>query len=157
MLGKLAVLLMMFGETGIQSVCSGTENVSPISTINRTSTYDLYERLTGFGSQTFDDVSMYEGWYEDGIPHGSGTLSHQYGKVFHGKWVEGKRSGKSTLIFSDGTELTAEWNGSTIIDGKARTLFPDGSLYEGQYRGTQRHGYGEMRYASGFSYRGGVG
>ena len=68
------------------------------------------------------DDRKYKGEWQDGKPHGQGTMSmagacnDNDGRKYEGEWRDGKEHGKGTMSMADGRKYEGEWH-----DGK-----PDG-------------------------------
>lgn len=98
----------------------------------------------GKGVMYFDkDDALYEGYFKDGTMHGKGKLTY-LGRPY-------AASEKSDLITS--------FEGDYLFGkpcGRATILYYDGRKYEGQVKGWDPHGQGDM-YPKGWEYAGGSG
>ncbi|WP_456277538.1 MORN repeat-containing protein [Bacillus sp. AK128] len=77
------------------------------------------------GFYEWPDGTTYNGEFQNGEPHGKGTLQWADGNMYTGEFIEGKITGHGKLMFSDG----AVYEGS-LLDGKP-------------------HGEGTMNYSNG--------
>lgn len=79
---------------------------------------------------TFANGDVYEGFAEDGMPHGFGKMTYSLNRhVYEGQWQYG------------------------LKEGKGRYTFTGNGFYEGRWHNDLRHGYGVFEY-DGFSYKG---
>ena len=82
-------------------------------------------------TKQYNDGSVYEGTFKDGLQHGKGSYRLPSGFEYEGDWVSGQ------------------------IEGMGRARYPNGSVYEGQFRAGKPDGTGRITYADGGSYEGG--
>ena len=108
----------------------------------------------GKGLYKWTDGDSYEGQFKNGYRHGVGTYIFPSGNSYEGQWVEGKQDGRGTFTFngSDSLRIEGKWSNGEIFEGKQ--FFRDGSIYEGEYKNTERNGLGNIRFARGDSYSG---
>ena len=89
---------------------------------------------------------------------GGGTLAEEYMenaiKAARAQWTNGVAPHVEMIaeIFEPLGELRFDEQGR--VDGPARVTYPDGSVYEGQYKGGRKHGQGTAKFASGNMYVG---
>ena len=81
-------------------------------------------------TKQYDDGSVYEGTFKDGLQDGSGTYRLPNGFEYSGEWVKGE------------------------ITGQGRARYPNGSVYEGRFVAGKPDGQGKITYADGGSYEG---
>ena len=71
---------------------------------------------------SFDDYSIYEGEFKDGLFHGVGVITDSHGKLeYSGNFKDGKYDGNGTL------------------------KLPDAQVYEGEFKDGLAHGIGEIK------------
>lgn len=121
------------------------------------------------------DSGTYKGNWLYNRRHGEGTMTWNDGSEFDGTWRNDKRF-KGTMRMTDGTVYSGEWRDGEELHGLGRIIYPDGLIFEGQFRNNcapdwgrilypgedevyegelddlKRHGIGEMRYANGTVY-----
>ena len=123
----------------------------------------------------FPNGDKYEGGLKDLKPHGKGTLTHKDGGKFEGEFANGKRHGAGKLTFFNGGVLEGSWiNGKVKGEGSfdipevgkfvgeledaspkhGRIMFPDGILYEGEFRNWKPNGNGRQTFPDGEKYEG---
>lgn len=107
--------------------------------------------------------TAYEGEWQAGKPHGTGTATFLGGKVtYEGSWEEGRPHGVGVLTdcrFSAFNQPPYRYKGPWQrgeehgMDGEES--FPDGASYLGGFMEGRRHGYGVLRSGDGtYEYRG---
>ena len=119
---------------------------------------------------------QYEGEWQDGRWHGSGTVTYTNGNHYTGEFKMSLRHGHGSQTFADGSTYKGEWkdddmhspgtstwkNGSWYTwqfnmgkrGGHCKQGFPDGSRYEGECQDTFMHGSGTLTYKNGDQYFG---
>ena len=97
-----------------------------------------------------DNTLEYEGEWQQGNYHGSGTLREFEGDYagyrYEGDFVEGSCHGQGRYYRPDGTlEYEGEWQQGEY-HGQGRSYFDDGTTieYEGDFAGSMRHGHGTL-------------
>ncbi len=97
-------------------------------------------KLDGPGKEEFAGAT-YEGTWQNGVRHGSGTQEYADGGRFQGFWLEGLRSGLGNMRYADGSTYSGDWvadkrQGFGVLNGRR------GSHYDGSWQADKRHGYG---------------
>ena len=64
----------------------------------------------------------------------------------------GKAHGEGKMVWEHGLEIEGRWINGNLIEGKS--IYNDGSGYEGEYKNYMPHGYGERIWPNGGSYKG---
>ena len=112
----------------------------------------VHGHWTGRGRLSNGDGSHYEGFFQDDLKHGEGTMVWGDGRIFDGVYKYGQMSwGK--MQFTDGGVYCGNF-----VDGrqhgKGKMVFPDGSKYEGDFVSGNFHGQGKMVWTDGGYYEG---
>ena len=83
---------------------------------------------------------------------GRHVIRYTEGDVYDGEWsMEGKRHGKGTLTFANGTKYAGEFvNG--FFQGVGVLTFPDGGRYEGQFELGKYQGLGVFNNREGMKF-----
>lgn len=124
----------------------------------------------------YEDNSKYVGVFQDGQPHGLGTLFYPDGRRYTGEWVNGKREGGGVMVFSDGNLQRGLWRNNKMIrpvqlektinlsrkgcikgncvDGEGTYVAYDGSKYIGTFQEGLFHGEGTCYFENGDKYEG---
>ncbi|MGY8949370.1 MAG: retroviral-like aspartic protease family protein [Flavobacteriales bacterium] len=83
---------------------------------------DVENQMDGFGKLTFDDGSIYEGYFKKNKRDGFGKLTSADGNNYEGDWVKDEK------------------------DGFGKYKSADGNTYEGNYKNNMKNGEGEYSY-----------
>jgi hypothetical protein len=131
--------------------------------------------FTGSAEYRWPTGRTYVGDWNNGKPHGMGTMELTNGERFSGMWEQGRRHGHGELTRAQGGHYVGEFvNGVRQGEGVERSAdglyrgawaadLPngtgefhgnDGSTYRGQWRDGQRQGYGTFIDENGSSYEG---
>lgn len=104
----------------------------------------------------FPYLHAYQGEFEDDLKHGNGKECFSSGAVYEGHYWRGYRSGKGSILFSDGvTRYDGQWR-FNHFHGYGRVEYKNGDLYEGYFKEGKRHGEGKAVFAkTGSTYEGG--
>lgn len=124
-----------------------------------------HERWVRSGNEQ-TDFERYEGEYQNGVPHGHGTLSRSRirympgnpGRVersggfrYVGYLKDGRPEGKGRTEYEDGGVYDGEWR-EGMHHGKGIMTYPGEGRFEGEWR--EENGYGSMQYTNGDKYDG---
>ncbi len=94
----------------------------------------------GVNKKNFNDGSIYEGEFVNGLPSGNGKLTTPEGKIITGTFYVGNVSyGK--IIYKDGNEYTGNFL-NNIPTGKGYLEKADGSYYKGEFVNGKINGEG---------------
>ena len=93
--------------------------------------------------------NRYIGEHKNGKPHGKGVKLYDDTnlKSYEGDWYYGKRQGKGTLIWQDGSRYVGDWK-NDFRDGYGVQYDSDGEIYEGNWLNGKKHGKGKLTFAS---------
>ena len=107
----------------------------------------------GTAKMEYDDGSVYEGTYSDGLQHGQGNYKLPNGYEYTGEWVKGEIKGHGVAKFPNG----AVYEGAFVAgapQGQGRITYEDGATYEGSFTNGKIDGFGVSRYVDGSVYKG---
>ncbi|OZG71320.1 hypothetical protein BTA51_22040 [Hahella sp. CCB-MM4] len=133
--------------------------------------------VTGQGSYTGSDGTVYHGDFENKLFHGRGELILPDGTQYSGEWYEGRKHGEGTLSKSNGDSYTGEFRADAFngegtltlangdiytgywvdgkLNGQGTYTAKDGTLYVGGFSENQYHGSGSLTLPDGTHYEGG--
>ena len=123
-------------------------------------------------TKEYDDGGIYEGTFQGGLQHGTGTYKLPNGYEYSGEWVEGeikgegvarfpngsvyegnfakgKPEGLGKITFADGGTYEGEWEAGAIM-GQGVAIYANGVRYEGAFRNAKHHGKGVMQSPGGY-------
>ena len=63
----------------------------------------------GQGNQVWQDGSIYDGYWKNGLANGRGRLVHADGDIYDGHWKDDKAHGKGQYTHTDGAEYDGFW------------------------------------------------
>lgn len=115
----------------------------------------------GFGMQIWPDGSKYTGYWKNDRTNGRGRLIHHDGSVYVGEWKDDMAQGMGEYTENNGMKYTGQWandkeegrgNGSSKFVG--REEWPDGTVYEGEYKNGMKNGKGRFVWIDGSSCEG---
>ena len=78
----------------------------------------------------YDDGSIYEGTFKNGVRHGLATYTSPNGFTYTGYWIDGE------------------------IEGRGKAKYPNGSIYSGQFFNGEPNGNGKIEFNDGGVYEG---
>ena len=103
-------------------------------------------KKSGFGIYYFySNKNRYEGWWENDLENGNGSLFYHDGSLYIGQWENGKQNGIGTLYYKLGDKYYGNF-----IDGKknGKGLFVsrNNNRFIGTFKNDLKHGKGIMYY-----------
>jgi hypothetical protein len=110
-----------------------------------------YDGNTGEGRAVYPEPigGVYVGEFENGVPHGQGTMTYNDGGgVYTGQWENDLFHGKGKLIYQNGDVYEGEWAGNNM-NGHGIMTYKDNkdmSVYDGYWKDDERNGPGIMTY-----------
>ncbi len=122
--------------------------------------------INGVGVCYYTDGSKYQGEWAARYPEGKGTKTYADGTVRTGLWKKGKpvdETGKVLVEYiakkkeerqNDDTDVQAGCLSGDCQNGQGVFAYPDGSKYEGQFRGGKFQGSGTFFFGNGDKYVG---
>lgn len=84
-------------------------------------------------------------------PNGLGAFVYNDGSIFEGHYIQGIRTGPCVWVKANGEVLDGVWESDLIVNG---TFKCDGFTYEGSFTNEMPDGIGKETYPSGNSYQG---
>ncbi len=100
----------------------------------------------------FLDVMCGDAWKKRGY-HGPVICNYADGSEYQGEWQDGKRHGTGTYISPTGTRYEGEWENDEA-SGHGVCHYADGMKYDGQFESGERHGKGVLISPEGDRYEG---
>ena len=100
----------------------------------------------------FVDVMCGDAWKKKGY-HGPVICNYADGAEYQGEWQDGKRHGTGTYISPTGTRYEGEWENDEA-SGHGVCHYADGMKYDGQFENGERHGKGVLISPEGDCYEG---
>jgi len=100
----------------------------------------------------FVDVMCGDAWKKKGY-HGPVICNYADGSEYQGEWQDGKRHGTGTYISPTGTRYEGEWENDGA-SGHGVCHYADGMKYDGQFESGERHGKGVLISPEGDRYEG---
>lgn len=110
-------------------------------------------KMTGYGKRTYEDGTVYEGEYVNGLRNGKGRIEYPNGDVQEGEWKDDKPNGYGKATFSKGTIYEGEFK-NWKRNGHGKMIFSSGDIYEGEWKDDLKNGHGIITYSDGFVYEG---
>lgn len=116
-----------------------------------------------------DSKIIFTGEFANGQRNGFGTEYASNGEIYSGNWKNNIKSGDGTLFFPDSSFISASWLNNVpqgvsstsygcisgdCCTGTGKYKWVNGNIYEGQWRGSWRHGKGKIIFANGNMYEG---
>ena len=83
-------------------------------------------------TKQYDDGGIYEGTFQNGLQHGTGTYTLPNGYEYSGDWVEGEIRGRGVARFPNGSVYEGEFARGKP-NGLGKIVFTDGGTYEGTW------------------------
>jgi len=112
-------------------------------------------KFKGRLSKLYEDKSVYNGSAIDDSREGIGTMEYSGGGKYEGSWSNNKRTGKGKFTWSNGTYYDGEWM-DDAINGKGVMNFKNGEIWRCNWKSGLPIDSGEIEYASGAKYFGGL-
>jgi hypothetical protein len=100
----------------------------------------------------FLDVMCGDTWKKKEY-HGPVICNYADGSEYQGEWQDGKRHGTGTYISPTGTRYEGEWENDEA-SGHGVCHYADGMKYDGQFENGERHGKGVLISPEGDRYEG---
>ena len=78
--------------------------------------------MDGYGVLQDQNFSVYEGFFENDLAHGFGTIIFGNGDHYTGEWVKGDMQGSGSYVTADGKTFTGKWKKNNLIMSKTRAF-----------------------------------
>ena len=103
----------------------------------------------------FGDEGAYTGTIlvTEGLPHGTGKMSYDSGRIYDGEWICGQWHGRGKLLNPNGDS----YDGEFFFDarhGHGIYQWDNGDIYVGNFTSDKRHGRGKFSFHNGNIYEG---
>lgn len=95
----------------------------------------------GMGICIYNDGSISQGLWKNGLLHGSGWFKDKDDAVYSGDWEEGYLMG-GNVVYPDGSSYNGAFWDNKIFDGAGERFYADGSIYYGSWADGQRQDFG---------------
>lgn len=129
---------------------------------------------SGTGKYDFG-YAIYEGQFQNGKPHGQGSMDYGGGEKYVGAFVKGQEEGDG-ILYKSSTQKAVTYRSGVMqerkaepvviggnkiqydggmdctgdcYDGTGTAKFPSGNVYTGGFKNGLFHGHGTMRFANG--------
>lgn len=136
---------------------------------------------TGSGVFVYSSGARYIGVFDNGEREGLGICYYSDGSSYFGYWKNDRRHGEGILTEANGRKQKAEWRRGSLHevkaelafqlpgnrkkpktgclsgdckDGRGVYVFPDGTVYSGDFFNGNRHGFGECFFPGNVHYKG---
>lgn len=93
--------------------------------------------------ENYEDNTVYEGDFVNGIREGIGKLKFNDGTVYEGEFKKGQFNGKGILKFCDNKQYEGEFKDGKM-NGQGTFTWENGSKYIGEYVNGFKQGYGSF-------------
>ncbi len=134
--------------------------------------------ISGQGEMWFREGDYYNGNWEANLPQGQGIFAYADGFLYKGHWRRGFRHGFGVFFSPEGDSVSGEWfngffweqfrpfvyragndpirdcNRQYCNSGIGTYVYPDGTVYKGQFRAGKPFGPSEVKFSDGRLYLG---
>jgi len=132
---------------------------SPLGIATATNSQEYYESKGAEGEATAQSIMSskeechYEGKMLDFKPNGLGRMVYiSRGETYNGDWWKGMRHGKGEHDYSDGRYASGHFMFDRFRKGEMN--YPEGDIYEGEFKDDKKHGKGTYTWNDGSKYTG---
>lgn len=112
-----------------------------------------YDDVTGQGRADYPGVGVYEGHFENGVPHGRGTMTYDEGDVYAGEWKNDVKNGHGIMTYDGGDVYAGEWENDEK-NGHGIMTYKDIGVYTGNWANDEKNGLGTVTFIDGREYTG---
>tara|TARA_Y100000385_G_C13022834_1_gene606961 strand:- start:377 stop:817 length:441 start_codon:yes stop_codon:yes gene_type:complete len=85
----------------------------------------------GHGVFHWDNGSIYDGAWKDGMQDGNGDFIYDNGDRYKGHFTQGKKNGSGTYTWKNGDRYIGGWNDDKMSGNGKYHWMKDGGTYEG--------------------------
>lgn len=154
----LLIWPLVAGAQCLSGDCQGGNGVFIFPTGERYVGHFKYGKPDGLGTYFYADGSRYYGYWQAGMPHGAGEKTWSNGRILRGKWAYGSLKKENPQIrIQPGS---ADWGPELVClsgdchEGNGIKIYPDGTVYSGDFQRGRRTGIGICYYPGKIVYRG---
>ena len=107
----------------------------------------------GESTLSYHDGIEFIGSFENGHPHGFGKILYPSGHIEEGCFHYNSRNGQIITTTPDNQVLVGTYIDDICVTGGGVKIMKD-KIYQGNFTKGKFHGYGELKYNNGWSYKG---
>lgn len=111
------------------------------------------EALERYTCMNYENGESYHGQMLKGLKHGQGVYTWQDGTVYIGYWHHDQEHGYGEKLYSNGDVYRGYWRYGAF-DNQGVYCWQDGHKYEGQWQDGFEHGFGTKTTANGATIKG---
>ena len=101
-------------------------------------------------TKQYDEGSVYEGEFKNGLRHGQGKYTMPDGFIYEGTWLDDQIQGAGVARYPTGQIYEGQFK-QGVPHGKGTMTFADGTIYDGSWLNGKMEGDGSGRPCGGFS------
>jgi len=105
-------------------------------------------KFSGEKTLVLPDGKIYKGKFINGKRHGFGKLIYPDGLEYEGDFIDNRQEGYGTYVFPDGRRYVGQFYAGKR-NGQGTLTSPDGRIYTGQWKDGMITGYGTLTYPDG--------
>jgi len=111
------------------------------------------KQLNNYVMDSYENGERYEGQILKGLKHGRGIYTWQDGTVYIGYWNNDLEHGYGEKLYANGDVYRGYWKYGAF-DAQGTYIWKNGQMYEGKWKDGFEHGYGTKTTANGVKTRG---
>ena len=110
-------------------------------------------KKNGFGTEKYQDGSIYEGNFINNKKNGHGKYSFPNNEYYEGNFENDLYNGEGQYVWENGKKYVGEFKNGKI-EGKGTFLYEDGSIFRGNFINGYKNGEGSIEFPDGKKYLG---